>query len=119
MTMIGRADGHGVDRLAELVEHLAEVIELLGLLEALLRSGFRQRVIVDVADRNEVAVLEGLDEIAGGQGRGIGDEAGAGSGDYRLHLRTVEDFDVMAAPHELADHPQHGDEVAIGGDAED
>ena len=60
--VVGRADGDGVDLLAHLREHLAEVVVLLGVGEAR-RLGV-QRVVVDVAEGDDVAVLAGLAAVA-------------------------------------------------------
>ena len=61
--VVGRADGHGVDALAHLVEHLAEVEILLRVGPALARGV--EAGLVDVADRDHVAGPAGILRIAG------------------------------------------------------
>ncbi len=60
--VIGRGDGDGVDLLAHLVEHLAEVGELSGL--GVLGGFGVEALLVDVADGDEVGVLGGLLAVA-------------------------------------------------------
>ena len=50
--VVGRADHHGVDPVANLVEHPAEVVECLGLGMAL--GGLAQVMLVDVAEGDDV-----------------------------------------------------------------
>ena len=88
--MVGRAHGHGIDALAHLVEHLSEVVELLGLLEAVLAGGV-ELAVVDVADGDHVARAAGVVGIA----LALALDADAGHGDFfvgraaGLGLRTA------------------------------
>src|SRR4029453_5315355 len=61
--MVGRADSEGVEALAHLVKHLAEVEILLGFRPALGRK--TQVLFVDVADCHHVAQAAGVLGIAG------------------------------------------------------
>src|SRR5262249_9761899 len=61
--VVGRADGYRVDLVAELLEHLAVVVERLGLGEALLLLG--ERMVVDVAESDDGAEVAGLIDVAG------------------------------------------------------
>jgi hypothetical protein len=63
MAMIGSADGEGLDALAHLVEHLAEIEVFFGLGPAL--GGEIQVFLVDVADRHDVSQAAGVVRIAG------------------------------------------------------
>ena len=62
MGVVGRADGHGVDLVAELLEHLAVVVELLRL--GILLAHLVEHVAVDVAEGDDLAVLAGVIGIA-------------------------------------------------------
>ncbi len=63
VVVVGRADGHGVDALAHLVEHLAVVVVLLGVRDTSARPAF-ERVLVDVADGDDVAEAGGVARVA-------------------------------------------------------
>ena len=54
MSMIRRADRHCIDALAHFIEHLAEIIVCPGTGELVL--GTTERVVVDIADRDDVPI---------------------------------------------------------------
>ena len=64
MGVIGRADGDGVDALADFVEQLAEVVVLGGLGELVGLGPAVERVVVDVADGHDVAMIRGVVRVA-------------------------------------------------------
>ena len=92
--VVGRADGHRVDALAHLVEHLAEVGVALGLGKPLL-AGVVQRAFVDVADGDHVAGVAGVARIA----RALAANADAGHGDRSLG-------DLLSCGANAAGHPK-------------
>ena len=62
--VIGSGDGHRIDRFADLVEHLPEVLELLGLRVLLTLLG--ERVPIDVAQTDDGATAAcGVVGVAG------------------------------------------------------
>ncbi len=62
MRVIGRADGHGVDLAFHIFKQPAEVIELARLGKLLCLGG--QMVVVDIADRDHVAVIPRMVGVA-------------------------------------------------------
>ena len=63
MRVIGSGNHHCIDALVEFFEHLAEIVELLGLGEP---GGFAvQMVVVDVAEGDHIAGVASLVDIAG------------------------------------------------------
>jgi hypothetical protein len=86
MGVVGRADGHGVDLVAEFVEHAAIVIVGLGFLEA--AFGTLQRRGIDIAHADHLAVTSGIGRVAAS----LATDADAGKLDLlvrRLGLREA------------------------------
>ena len=59
--MVGRRDDHGVDPIANLVEHPAEVVERLRLGMAL--GGLAQAVLVNVAEGDDILASQRLEVV--------------------------------------------------------
>ncbi len=75
--VIGSAHGDRIDAAGHLVEHLAKVVVLGGVREAL-GAGLFQRVVVDVADGHDVARTLGVGRVAGA----LAAHADAGKADH-------------------------------------
>ena len=63
--MVRCADGHRVDVLADLIKHLAEVIEGLCIFKVFVLLSAVEGVVVDIADRDDLSVVGSILRIAG------------------------------------------------------
>ncbi len=63
MRMVGRADGHGVNLISHRVQQLAVIVKQLGVWELL--GLLLQTMVVDVTERDNLAVAGGAVGVAG------------------------------------------------------